>query len=168
MKKPLFITICLLLAFTSCKKNSSDAPANTISATIDGVVESFNTGGGAQLGTAVQLNSNLVITGANGVAAGSDVMSITISSNTSIAEGVYTNSGANNAGFTSILYSKGPFSLTNPNIYATDVNGTHLTTVTITSLSSTNIKGTFSGQLLLNGGSTVKAVTNGKFNLSIK
>lgn len=168
MKKSLLFAIYILIVLASCKKNSSDAPANTISATIDGVTESFNTNAVAQIGTGVRLNSNLSITGTNGSATGSDGMSITINSNNTIAKGNYTNSGNNNSGFTSILYSKGPFSFINPIIYVTDVNGTYPSTVTITSISSTNIQGTFSGNLVFRDGKTIKSVTDGKFNVNIK
>jgi hypothetical protein len=165
MKKILLFTICVTLAFSSCKKSSSDIPANTISATIDGVDESFNSNPIAELGTAIRLNSNLLISGSNGSGTGSDSMAITIESNNTIVKGNYINTGSD---FISVLYNKGPFSLSNPNTYSTDINGTYPTTVTITSMSSTNIQGTFSGKLLFKDGTTVKNVTNGKFNLTIK
>jgi hypothetical protein len=167
MKKPLLITICILLAFSSCKK-SSDVPANTISATIDGVDESFNTNQSARLGSSIDLNSNLLISGSSASGTGADGIGITIESNSTIVKGSYNNAGTNNSGFTSILYSKGPSLLIDPNIYTTDVNGNYPTTITITSMSNTNIQGTFSGQLLFKDGKTVKSVTNGKFNLDIK
>jgi hypothetical protein len=165
MKKILLFTICIALAFSSCKKSSSDVPANTISATIDGVDESFNTNPIAELGTAIRLNSNLLISGGNGSGTGSDSMAITIESNNTIVKGSYTNAGSD---FISVLYNNGPFSLANPTYYTTDVTGVYPTTVVITSMSSTNIQGTFSGKLLFNKGTTVKTVTNGKFNLTIK
>jgi hypothetical protein len=168
MKKLLLFTICVTLAFSSCKKSSSDIPANTISATVDGVDESFNTSPIAELGTAISLNSNLLISGSNGSGTSSDSMGITIESNNTIVKGSYTNASTNNSSYVSVLYNKAPFSLSNPNIYSTDINGTYPTTVTITSMSSTNIQGTFSGKLLFKDGTTVKNVTNGKFNLTIK
>jgi hypothetical protein len=168
MKKLLLFTICVTLTFSSCKKSSSDIPANTISATVDGVDESFNTNPIAELGTAISLNSNLIISGSNGSGTGSDSMGITIESNNTIIKGSYTNASANNSSYVSVLYNKGPFSPSNPTVYSTDVNGDYPTTVTITSMSSTNIQGTFSGKLLLSDGTTIKNVTNGKFNLTIK
>ncbi|WP_426671551.1 hypothetical protein ACPPVU_09960 [Mucilaginibacter sp. McL0603] len=168
MKKLLLFTICVTLAFSSCKKSSSDIPVNTISATIDGVDESFNTNPIAELGTAISLNSNLIISGGNGSGTGSDSMAITIESNNTLAKGSYTNASTNNSSYVSVLYNKGPFSLAHPSYYTTDVNGAYPTTVTITSMSSTNIQGTFSGKLLFTDGTTVKNVTNGKFNLTIK
>jgi hypothetical protein len=167
MKKYLLFAICLILALSSCKKGSN-IPANTISATVDGVNESFNTGPVALLGSSVQLNSSLSISGSNGSGTNSDRIAITIESNSTITKGTYTNGGTNNSGLTSIVYNKAPFSLTNPNIYTTDVNGNYPTTVTITSISSTSIQGTFSGTLLFSNGTTTKTITDGKFNLSLK
>ena len=166
MKKPLLIAICILLAFTSCKK-SSDVPANTISATVDGVDESFNTNTNAQLGTAIALNSVLNIAGSSASGTGADIIGMTIESNGTIVKGSYSNSAVNNSTFTSMLYTKGPFLLSDPNIYSSGVNGNYPTTITITSMINTNIQGTFSGKLLFKDGTTVKSVTNGKFNLDI-
>jgi hypothetical protein len=168
MKKPLLIAICILTLFVSCKKSSSEAPTDTISANIDGVSESFNTAAYAHLSTGVQLNSNLVITGGYDGAGGSDIMSFTITSDHTITKGTYVNTSSSNGSYVSIAYTKGPLSLANPTIYASVVDGTPPSSITITSISSTNIQGTFSGQLVLSGGSAAKSVTGGKFNVQIK
>jgi len=165
MKITLLITVCILAVLASCKKNSV-APKNTISATIDGVPETFNTNVSAQLGTSVALNSNLIISGASSSAASSDGMAFEINSNSTIDKGSYINNGA--AGFMAITYSKGPFSLSNPIVYSTDVNSVYPSNVTITSISNTNVQGTFTGKLLFTDGKTVKTVTDGKFNIDIK
>ena len=110
MKTPLLIIICILLAFSSCKK-SSDVPVNTISATIDGVDESFNTNPNAQLGTAIALNSVLNIAGNSASGTGADNIGITIESNSTIVKGSYTNAGTNNSGYINALQQR-PF-LTN-------------------------------------------------------
>lgn len=164
MKKTLLIAVCLLVLL-ACKKNSV-APKNTISATIDGVTETFNTNVAAQLGTSIQLNSHLIISGTNGSAAGSDGIGIEINSNGTIVKGNYVNNGA--AGYMGITYSKGPFSLSNPTVYSTDVNSVYPSNITITSISNTNVQGTFTGKLLFTDGKTVKTVTDGKFNIDIK
>ena len=165
MKKTLLIAVCLLVSLVACKKNSV-APKNTISATIDGISETFNINVSAQLGTSVQLNSHLIISGASGSAASSDGMAIEINSGSTIVNGNYVNNGA--AGYMGITYSKGPFSLTNPIVYSTDVNSVYPSNVTITSISNTNVQGTFTGKLLFTDGKTVKTVTDGKFNIDIK
>lgn len=166
MRKHFLIAICVLATLASCKKTSPIAPSNTISTTIDGVNESFNANIVARLGTGVQQNSDLLITATNGTAKDADGISITINSNSSIAKAVYVNTSSTS--FPSLLYSKGSFSLTNPNYYTTDVHGNNLTTIVITSLTSTNIQGTFSGKLVLANGSTIKSVTDGKFNVNFQ
>jgi hypothetical protein len=167
MKKTLLLVFFIAISFTSCKKSSQVAPANTLSATFDGTNESFNTNLFGQNGSGVTLNSSLSILGANGSASGSDVLSITLTTNNTITTGTYTNAPNSNDGFVSILYTVGPFSLTNPDEYTSDVNGNYLTTVKITSISSTNIQGTFTAQLLYSDGKTVKNVTDGKFNVKL-
>jgi hypothetical protein len=53
-------------------------------------------------------------------------------------------------------------------MYASDVNGAYLTTVKIISISSTNVQGTFTAQLVYTDGKTIKTVTNGKFNINLQ
>ena len=164
MKKALIFVSCILLVFTSCKKNSDVAPSNTISANINGVEESFNTNTVAQLSSLIKLNDGLSIYGTNGSATGADILTISLSLNQTLTKGSYT-SGSNTVGLVSILYQSGPFSIANLNYYATD-DSANQTTVIITTLTGTNIQGTFSG-ILVNGNAT-KTVTNGKFNLTLK
>ena len=164
MKKALILFSCILFVFASCKKNNNITPSNTISADIDGVNETFNSNTYAQLGNGVTQKSSLSIFGANGANTDADQMSITMVTNNTIITSSYV-SGSDNIGLVSIEYNKGPFSLTNSNTYATDVNGSP-STVVITSLTSTNVQGTFSGRLV--DGSATKTVTNGKFNLPLK
>jgi hypothetical protein len=164
MKKTLLVISCLLLLFTSCKKNKDAAPENTISANINGVDESFNTNAYAQLGNGVKSNSSLSIYGADGSAAGSNILTITLALNQTISTESYT-SGSSSTGNVAVQYSIGSFSLANPNIYKTDVSSNG-TTVVITKLTSSNIQGTFSGKIFK--GSDSKTVVNGKFNLPIK
>ncbi len=164
MKRVLVFVSCILLFCTSCKKDSNVAPPNTISATIDGVDESFDTNTFAGIGNgASTLSSNLLIYGSNGSATNADLIKITLNLNQTIVKGSYT-SGSDAVGFVSILYQHGPYSIVNPYDYTTDPAGNQ-TTVVITSITDTNIQGTFSGKLV--SGSAIKTVTNGKFNLPI-
>src|SRR5437879_5534980 len=159
MKKTLLFTIFIFIFLTSCKKNSPVAPVNTLSATIDGVDESFNTNVFAQNGTGVMLNSDLLVMGTNGSATGSDVLSITIDINKTIAAGTYTNAPTSTDGFISILYNQGALNLMNPAMYKSDVNGAYLTSVKIVSISNTNVQGTFTAKLVYADGKTIKSVT---------
>ncbi len=165
MKKLLFYSVCLLVMLASCKKNKSVAPSNTITATVGGTTETFNKIILAQLSNGLELGSSLIISAASSGDENADGMSIVLNLNNSITNQAYTNTG--NFGEVSVTYVKGPTSFVNPNAYSTDPNGTYLTTVTITSLSNTNVQGTFSGQLLFSDGKTVKSVTNGKFNVNL-
>jgi hypothetical protein len=168
MKKTLLFTICTFLFLASCKKSSSVAPTNTLSATIGGTEESFNTNIFAQNGEGVALNSALTVFGYNGSGTGADELIITMNTNKAITTGTYSNAPSSTDGFISIFYSKGPVNALSPNQYTSDVNGAYLTTVKITSISGTNVQGTFNAQLLYTDGKTVKSVTNGKFNVNLK
>lgn len=161
MKRIIVIATCILLVFSGCKKNSNVAPANTISADIDGVTENFNTRAIATLSTGPTSNSGFTILGTNGATSDSDFLSITVAINQTITTGSYTS----DTSFVSILYKFGPSSIDNLNDYHTDLAGSP-STVVITKLTSTNIQGTFSGKLVY--GSASKTVTNGKFNLTLK
>src|ERR1700724_3058577 len=108
MNKILLFTAFIFLFLVSCKKSSSVAPVNTLSATINGVDESFNTNVFAQNGTGVILNSDLSVSGSNGSANGSDMLSITLNTNSTITTGTYSNAPNSNVGFVSIVYDKGP------------------------------------------------------------
>jgi hypothetical protein len=167
MKKTLLFTVFVIVSLASCKKSSSVAPANTLSASFNGTPESFNTNLFGQNGSGVTLNSSLSILGTNGSASGADLLTITLTTNNTITTGTYTNAPNSNDGFVSILYQVGPLNLLNPDQYTSDVNGNYLTTVKITSISSTNIQGTFNAQLVYSDGKTIKTVTNGVFNVHL-
>ncbi|MDB5016045.1 MAG: hypothetical protein JWQ84_877 [Mucilaginibacter sp.] len=167
MKKNLLFILIIPFFLISCKKNAPVAPVNTLSASIDGVEESFNTNVFAQNGSGVSLNSALIILGDNGSASGSDILSITVNTNSTITARTYSNAPTSTDGFISIVYNNGPVSLVNPNTYTSDVNGVHLTTVKIISISNANIQGTFSAQLVSVDGKTIKSFTNGKFNINL-
>jgi hypothetical protein len=166
--KALLFTAFLFLFITSCKKNSSVAPVNTLSATINGVSESFNINLLAQNSIGSTLHSDLSVFGSNGKSVdSSDALSITVDNNSAITVGTYTNTSNSNEGFVRITYYKSPASFIDPNTYTSDVNGTYLTTIKITSISSTNVQGTFSAQLVYFDGKTINQVTNGKFNVNL-
>ena len=167
MKKILLIIVFLFAFLASCKKSSLVAPVNTFSATIDGVDESFNTNIFAQNGTSTVLNSDLEVLGANGAASSADVLTINLDTNNTLTTGTYTNAPNNGGNLVSIVYTKGQFSLANPNTYKSDINGTYLTTVKITSINASNVQGTFTAQLVYTDGKTLKSITNGKFNVNL-
>jgi hypothetical protein len=55
-------------------------------------------------------------------------------------------------------------------IYESDVTGTYASSIVITTLTKTNVQGTFTGTLTLitGSGATTKAITDGKFNVNFK
>jgi hypothetical protein len=142
MKKTLILISCVFLGSTSCKKNSDIVPTNTITATIDGVDESFNTGTYAQLTTGVATNSNLSVYGTSG-GTNPDVISLTLGANQTLTTTSYSSAAVSG----SIVYdyesaTSGLFA----NSYATPISGSP-STITITSLTGTSVQGTFSGVL---------------------
>jgi hypothetical protein len=165
MKKALLFIGFISVGITSCKKDIAGAPVNTITATVNGVEESFNTAAYAELTTGAAKNSNLAVYGTNGSGTAAEVMSITLVDNETLFASSYT-SGSSSVSSAAILYAAG--------VSATGVlNNSYITTdssspstITITSLTGATVQGTFSG-VLVDGGAT-KTVTNGQFNLALK
>jgi hypothetical protein len=153
----------------SCKKSASSGNGSgTISATVNGVNETFNTEA-----LAVQLNTAgtyfIEITGSQGTVGSSDQLTFSIGGTQAIIPGTYQISTSNTSRDATYLtftqYASG-----SGNEYITDPpNATYPFTVIITSVSSTNIQGTFSGVGgNINGGPNTETLSNGKFNVSIK
>jgi hypothetical protein len=176
MKTLLILSACVLFIFSSCKKKTDVLPAaaNTISATVDGVNMNFNVNASARVvgdfeGTG---NIDLVIQGftATGLPSNSMGISLITANTSSIINGTYTAASANNAPpiWAALSYtSQDPAS--NPIVqnFVTS-NIAFPLSITITSISKTNVQGTFSGVMTdLNNGSNTKTVTSGKFNVNI-
>src|SRR6185437_7464333 len=137
--------VCLLLVFGSCKKKGDIVPTNTISATIDGANVNFNGDASDRIVTnALGLYANLLdITGSTGADGNRATIVITITSKNSITNGTVISSDNGADTFSDIIYEKtDPISqIAQP--YITDNFGHYPTVVTITSISNTNIQGTF-------------------------
>jgi hypothetical protein len=161
--KTIKTLVVLALAFSvitlnSCKKNSVK-PAATISASIDGTTTSFNTSAKA-IKTTVQ---GISVTTIQGTASNGTNLSIVLS-------------GAVTAGQT---YSASASSPSNEPLIAltsstdqfwNDDSSSNLVSVTISSVSSSSIQGTFKGNLVstTSGSNTppTKVIANGTFNVS--
>ncbi len=150
-------------------------PVNTISATIDGVDMDFKTNVHATLYTDHQIDftTSLNIQGSTATVAPAGGIGITVSSTNpgSITKGTYTIANAKNTPPVWVQLNYGyydPASNGPDQPYITDPNGIQPTTITITSINSTNVQGTFSGTLTYpqNNAST-KTVSNGRFNVTI-
>lgn len=170
MKKILLFSACVMFAFASCKKDSSKKTgSNTITATVGGSDINFSASASAQI-----VNQSggyeLAIVGLTSTGSNPQTMTISIASEVPIVKGTYTlnsstPSDANS--FPQLSYSENT-SITNPVGFTTDITGANSSTITITSISSTNVQGTFSGVLLSDqDNTTTKAVTNGKFDVNI-
>jgi hypothetical protein len=163
MKRTLLLPVCLLLIFCACNKSASN-PQSTIVADIDGQTETFNNNViGIKLNTSGVYSISLI--GYNGKDTGSEHMLITLGGPAPVTTGSYifeAPSGQNSCVIAYILansaHGYGP----------ADLGGTNPITVNVTSLTDTNIQGTFYGTLALDDGSSPihKIVTNGKFNVT--
>jgi len=165
-KFSLFL-FAIIFAF-SCNKNSSSPGGGTaaIKATIDGSSQTFNVGATASL---VSFGSEqaLSITGvqSNSNTAYLITLALMPSNGSSITPGTYTgNASSDEVELTYAQASTGIAYQNDPTISSSNA------TVVITSISSTNVKGTFSGTLVLETGSgaATKTITNGSFDLAIK
>jgi hypothetical protein len=167
-KLPIQSLILALLILTSCKKssNSSTTPAGgTITATVDGTPMTFNNVLVAK--DTAYLGAYLItFSGVTSLTASSPELSLTIDGSSAITTGTYSlTSTVNTTNLPAITFSQGS-SL----VYSSDISGVDPTTIVITTLSNTNIQGTFSGTLLLavGAGAATKAITDGKFNVNFK
>lgn len=165
MRKLSFIILLALLAFVSCKKDGSAPGGGTISATVGGKDETFNNISVAK-NTSAAGQYSLYFAGSADTSATADIISITIDGSMPVATGTYSSfhTPMDNY-FPGMVYKTG-----GADTYSEDINGLYPITITITSLSSKNVQGTFSGALVLYAGTGVanKIITNGKFNVNFK
>ncbi|MGZ3750577.1 MAG: hypothetical protein ACXVB0_11615 [Mucilaginibacter sp.] len=176
MKKILILLVFILFIFASCKKKNDVIPVNTITATIDGVNVNFNVNVLGRLVSTPQgaaLSKTIVVQGSNAAQAPGKGIAVSLTSldQNAIAKGTYTlaSSKNNTPVWIQVIYENyDPFSDGPDQPYFSDSSGIQPTTITITSISSTNVQGTFSGTLVYSqGGTDTKTVTNGKFNVNI-
>jgi len=172
MKQFLFFPACLLLLFLSCKKDSNRStpkPTNTLSATIDGVNETFTDS--LEADTVINVNDpkyTINVTGLRGSGASREGLSFSVNSDSPVTKGTYSITSQTNTGRTTfpyIVYWKGE---PNAFTFGTDESGVNITSITITSINNSNVQGVFSG-VLISGPfyNTSRTVTNGKFNVNI-
>jgi len=171
MRKLFIVPIVLLTILASCKKDNSTAlPIGTIVATIDGVVDTFNVNDSAVIEYTPYVDPSpyRAVFAAGGSESSSDpsndIVLIIASIPQSIKTGTYSDStGSYEA---AILYQHNADDVT----YQT-THSPYNSTINITSMSSSSVQGTFSGQLMLAPGNissiTTHTITNGKFNLPL-
>jgi hypothetical protein len=172
MKTLFLLTLCSIVMLYSCTKNIDDPKRTTyaMSAVIDGKYETFTSGDSVRaIGT-----NGVYITGLNDTT--SDRISIYLGdTQNGFGPGVYTTDTASGY-IRSSQITMYPASDYNHYYYSYYIKGTYdfKSTVTVTSVDSTEIKGTFSGNIVLvdyisgSGGLKNKVITNGQFNISRK
>ena len=161
--KLLLVAACVLLIVSSCKK-SSNKPTNavgTITVNIDGAAQTFNVGATAHVDNTGGFYS-LALIGIQSAATANSVI-VEVTSDSPIVARAYT--GTNSEADMSYTQVSGSA------VYQFDgSNNASNATITVKSITSTNVQGTFSGTLeLINGtGAATKTLTSGTFNLNIK
>jgi hypothetical protein len=160
MKKLFAIAVLGSVMLVSCKKSSSGGGLGegNVQATINDTTTTFNIAGG----TSTNGGKEIDITSANGTGSTATQFEIDIQdTSAAITTGTYHDKSLNNTGFFLTLPSGDYYDnaelVTNP------------ITITVTSISSTQIQGTFQGDIYLNedSASTKKIITNGKFNVKL-
>ncbi|MEI9934070.1 MAG: hypothetical protein WDM71_04305 [Ferruginibacter sp.] len=166
--KTLFLLpiVSLLFIFSSCKKDSANNVTGTITATVNGTSLSFNVEATAVLDT-VRGNYGVAIIGLQSFSLSSKEITLAISGgSTPIAVGTYTDTST--VGRTVLI---GYANAADSTAWSSTGTAPNISTVTITSLNSSQIQGTFNGQLELalgsNPGASTATVTNGSFNLHV-
>jgi hypothetical protein len=158
----LLLPFFVLVVLSACKKHSSTTnTTGTITVNIDGAAQTFNVGATAHVDNTSGFYSLSLIGIQSASTANSIIVEVT--SDSPIVARAYT--GTNSEADMSYTQVSGNA------IYQFDgSNSASNATITVKSISSTNVQGTFSGTLeLINGtGATSKTLTSGTFNLNIK
>jgi hypothetical protein len=176
LKKTVYFSIAfffLVTLFSSCKKSSSGNSASSyfITATINGTTKSFATMPFAHTST----NLGITLTGIEGAVTSTEPILVSVAnipSSQPIVAGTYSDTSTSfevEALYSpnspsGVSYSGGSNEDGSNSGLGNSAPGNHFKVV-ITSITSTTIKGTFSGNVYLNGtpGTSVLAVTNGSF-----
>lgn len=151
MKKIFIAPVLIMLLFTACKKSDTNTSPqeNTIIATADGTKTIYTSAVGSNGLSSFSGNYVLNLTS---VIFYPNTIEVEVASPTVIEAKTYTNTDSDNPVY--IFYGE----------YVTR-DSKPSGTVTITSISATNIKGTFSGDVY-NVNGDKKAITDGSFNVN--
>jgi hypothetical protein len=146
MLKNLLVIALAVLTLASCSKDKNDTPAYSLSAKIDGAAQAFNTGVSAQKAGDATTGYSVAIAGVAGTASSPyPAFALSIESDSPIVAKTYT-ATALEAGA----------------MYITDATTMLMSntdfTITVTSVTDTDIRGTFSGKI------EAKVVSEGAFS----
>jgi hypothetical protein len=176
--KKLFLVVAVGVVLVSCKK-SSGLGSNSIQATFDGTGSTYSVLG---FGTLSDGGKSLEIKADNSTTALKAYnIDIILTSNLALAPGTYSDTSGYHVpgpGYVtrnraSILYTpiEDTTITSTPLKYTSANDSTGLFTVTITSISTTSVQGTFQGDVYLYKFpldiTTKKEFTNGKFNVNL-
>jgi hypothetical protein len=163
MKNLFFVVVCLIVACCSCTKKNEPIHTYSLQATVDGVKNTFDAYSGF---ISLAASNSVSAEGYNTYGSPASYLKIVLSSDTVLAPGTYTVLSKNKkpAVLISINYI-----LNGSYQYQIDSTGTRPATITINTISSTSVHGTFSGDLVYVGTAspgvnTVLSVTNGTFD----
>jgi hypothetical protein len=162
--KKIILLAAIPMLLLSCKKNKSDnLPENTITATINDTDYVFNTNFASETFinppeiayVALAADSTLAL-------ASSFDFAVIMLNGKPITPGVYIETGDPGKTASAELQVQGSTS------YETAGTKTDPFTITVTSINSTSVQGTFHGSIYEDGDSlkTKKVITNGKFNMN--
>jgi hypothetical protein len=164
--KTLFLSALALgtITFSSCTKDGDvpTVPQAAVTAKIDSTLIEFNTN---MLATTGEVGG-ATVTNIQGTDTKGNKISISVTGALTAGQ-TYTSGGAADSNKPTILF----LTASNESYLNDDNNVANVVSVTITAASSTNVQGTFKGNLatVATGGGAVKtkAVTEGKFNLAL-
>ena len=159
IKQLVFLTLAFgALTLNSCKKKDV-APAVSITATVDGTATNFNVSAAALQGT---LNG-VTVTNIQGSTSGGAILSMSLWGSLTAGK-TYSDAATSDNDKPMFVYAT---SATSDDDYLNDDdNASNLPSVTITSVTSTTIDGTFKG--LVQNSTGTKSMTDGKFHVNIQ
>jgi hypothetical protein len=160
MKTFLLLALLCFTAFSSCKKEDTGSQPDNLSASFDGISKTFNyslTGAISSSGGVYGLQ----VVGFVDNPTTSDALYLSVFSDSPITNGTYVDGQS-----ATIVFADPTVDGTN---YSNALSNTNPISITITSISNTNVTGTFSGDLFLNANSSdpKKVVGNGQFSVGL-
>ncbi|MEP7372240.1 MAG: hypothetical protein ABI675_02555 [Chitinophagaceae bacterium] len=150
LRKLLFVSLAVA-TLASCKKDKSDAPAYNLSVKVDGTKADFNTAVVAQKTGDASTGFTVAISGIGGTASSPyPSFSLLLDDDASITTKTYTAAADDITGIYQAASGQATFASDND------------FTIVITSITATDVKGTFSGKVE-DGSGGIKAITEGTF-----
>ncbi len=162
MKKIVPFLLSATVLFSACSKDDKSSASAAISSSVDGTTIDFNVNAKAVRSQTSGFYS-VTITGFQSSSA-SNQIAIVLTSSSPIAAGSYTETDATGQKLSSVNFVQ------SGTPYISYMSATNPSKVTISSITSTAVQGSFSGDVFMattSGISTTKKViTKGQFNLS--